>query len=161
MDVTIRLATLCDRPQLWRAIIELQEFERQLDPTAQLPGDQIADAYLIWMLKHAENAGAVFVAESAGRFVGFVADWVEQSDNIAENADTNRFGFVSDICIMPEFRGQRIATQLLGAIERYLRCSGVTRLRLNMLVANASARASYQRAGFAPYEIVFEKILGE
>jgi hypothetical protein len=35
---------------------------------------------------------------------------------------------------------------------------GIARLRINSLAANKSARASYERAGFAPYEIVYEKM---
>ena len=62
---------------------------------------------------------------------------------------------------MPAYRGRRIAQHLLAAIEQHLGRAGITRLRLFTLAANASARASYERAGFAPYEIVYEKLVGE
>jgi ribosomal protein S18 acetylase RimI-like enzyme len=55
----------------------------------------------------------VLIAETQGIFVGFAAGWVEQDDNIAETADSNRFGYISDICVMPAYRGQRIALRLL------------------------------------------------
>jgi ribosomal protein S18 acetylase RimI-like enzyme len=98
--------------------------------------------------------------ESEGRFVGFVAGWIEQAASIGETEDPNRFGHISDICVIPAFRGQRIATQLLGGIEQYLgRAAGVSRLRINSLAANRSAQASYERAGFGPYEIFFEKLI--
>jgi GNAT superfamily N-acetyltransferase len=58
---------------------------------------------------------------------------------------------------MPAFRGRRIATQLLDGIETYLRPAGVTRLRITTLAVNTSARTSYERAGFVPYEIRYEK----
>ena len=61
--------------------------------------EQIADAYLDWMLRQAEVSGAVLVAESGGSFVGFVAGWIEQADNVAETPDFNRFGYISDICV--------------------------------------------------------------
>jgi ribosomal protein S18 acetylase RimI-like enzyme len=61
---------------------------------------------------------------------------------------------------MPAFRGQRIATQLLAEMEHYLGCAGITRLRINALAVNASARASYEHAGFCPYEILYEKQIG-
>src|SRR5262249_31319082 len=35
---------------------------------------------------------------------------------------------------------------------------GIARVRINSLADNKSARASYERAGFAPYEIVYEKM---
>jgi ribosomal protein S18 acetylase RimI-like enzyme len=156
--LNIRPATATDRPHLRRAIVELQEYER-LRHATRLPGEQIADAYLDWMLRHAETDGTVLVAESDGSFAGFVAGWIEETENIAETPDSNRFGYVSDICIMPAFRGLRIAVQLLNGIEQCLGRAGVTRLRINSLAANMAARASYEHAGFVPYEILYEKLI--
>jgi GNAT superfamily N-acetyltransferase len=111
------------------------------------------------MLHKTEAQGAVLVAESKDIFVGFVAGWIEETGNIGETPDSNRVGCVSDICVMPDFRGRRIATQLLNRIEQHLARFGVTRLRINSLAANKAARASYKYAGFAPYEIVYEKTI--
>ncbi len=152
----IRPASPADRPQLRVAIVEMQDHERRLHAT-RLPGDQIADAYLDWMIERAKADGAVFVAESDGAFCGFVAGWVENEDNIAETPESRCFGYICDICVMPPFRGQRVAGRLLSEMESYLRRSGVTRLRINVLATNASARASYERAGFGAYEIMYEK----
>lgn len=58
---------------------------------------------------------------------------------------------------MPEFRGRRIAVQLLAAIEHELRRGGVARMRINVLSANTAARSAYTHAGFVPYEILYEK----
>jgi GNAT superfamily N-acetyltransferase len=157
-SLTIRPATPADRPALRRAIIELQEHERGLHPT-RLPGEQIADRYLDWMLRHSEAAGITLLAEIAGSFAGFVAGWVENAANIAETPDSNRFGLISDVCVLPAFRGHRLAARLMAAIEQHLRRAGVTRLRVNALAANASARSSYAHAGFAPYEVLYEKLV--
>jgi ribosomal protein S18 acetylase RimI-like enzyme len=157
----IRPAASPDRPNLRQAVIELQEYERLRHPT-RLPGEQIADAYLDWMQRQAEAAGGVvLVAERAESFLGFVAGWIAQTANLAETADSNRFGYVSDICILPAFRGQRIAVQLLDGIEQFFHGAGVRRLRINSLAVNTSAQASYEHAGFRPYEILYEKIIGE
>src|SRR5215475_10493018 len=85
-------------------------------------------------------------------FVGFAAGWVEQDDNIAETAESNRFGYISDICVMPAYRGQRIALRLLDDLEQHLCLAGVTRLRIASLATNAAARATYERGGFVRYE---------
>ena len=90
-------------------------------------------------------------------FVGFVAGWIEEETKVEETPESNRFGYISDICVMPAFRGLRIAMQLLASIEQYLCRAGVTRLRLCTLAVNAPAQANYERAGFSPYEIVYEK----
>jgi ribosomal protein S18 acetylase RimI-like enzyme len=153
--VTIRPATPTDRPHLRKAVVELQDHERRLHAT-RLPGEEIADAYLDWMQRQAA-AGAVLVAESDGAFVGFVAGWVEEAEGMTP--DSNRFGYISDICVLLAFRGQQIAARLLDGIERHLRRTGVVRLRINALATNTSARASYERAGFAPYEVLHEKLI--
>jgi len=154
----IRPAAPDDRPRLRLAIVELQEYEHTLHPT-RLVGESVADAYLDWMLHKVKAGGAVLVAEDRGHFAGFVAGWMEQAGNIGETADSNRFGLISDICVLPAFRGQRIATRRLDAIGQFLSRTGITRLRVNVLAVNGSARASYENAGFAPYEIFYEKLI--
>src|SRR6516225_9748950 len=80
-------------------------------------------------------------------------------DHIPESADSNRFGYLSDICVMPAYRRQRIAQRLLTALEQHLASAGITRFRLFALAANASARATYESVGFAAYEILYEKLV--
>jgi ribosomal protein S18 acetylase RimI-like enzyme len=158
--LVIRPAAPADRPNLRQVIIALQEYER-LRHATRLPGAQIADTYLVWIESQAAAGGAMLVAERGGDFLGFVAGWVAVTTNIAETADSNRFGYISDICVLPPFRGQRIGAQLLDGIAPYLHAAGVQRLRIASLAVNASARASYEHAGFMPYEVVYEKVIGD
>ena len=83
----------------------------------------------------------------------------KRTDNIGETPNSNHFGYISDICVMSAFRGQRIAEQLLDGIEQYLCRDGVVRLRVNSLAVNASAQTTFERAGFIPYEILYEKVI--
>jgi ribosomal protein S18 acetylase RimI-like enzyme len=154
--LSVRLALPSDRPALRAAVVELHEAERRLHDS-RLPGEETADAYLVWMLAESARGGAVFVAEAGGVFAGFAAGWIVQESLIEETPDSNRFGYVSDVCVLPPFRGRRIAARLLEALEARLSLSGVARIRLSALAANASARTSYERSGYAPYEIVYEK----
>jgi ribosomal protein S18 acetylase RimI-like enzyme len=155
----IRPAIESDRKALRAAIVELQEHERRLSDT-RLPGEAMADAYLAWMLERAEAGGAVFVAEIDGAFAGFAAGWVEENTSLAETADTERYGFVSDLCVLPAFRRRGLAGLLIAALEAHLARAGVARVRLYVLAANEEARAAYERAGYAPYEVVYEKTVG-
>jgi len=157
--VMIRPALPADRSHLRQAIVELQNYERVLHAT-RLPGEQVADAYLEWLQRQAEaSSGAMFIAQNTGVFLGFVVGWIEVDEVITETPDSNRFGYISDLCVISAFRGQGIAALLLKAMEKHLRQTGVGRLRLSALAANASARTSYERVGFVPYEIVYEKVL--
>ena len=157
-ELTVRPARPSDWPRLRAAIVELQEHERRLHD-ARLPGEAIADAYLAWMLDEAAKGGALFIAEVDGAFAGFAAGWVVNEDNVAETADSNRFGLVSDVCVMEPYRGRRIASRLLDAMEAHFRAVGVSRIRVRALAANSAARKSYERSGFEPYEAVYEKIV--
>jgi ribosomal protein S18 acetylase RimI-like enzyme len=156
--LSIRAAALSDRPQLRRAVVELQDHERRLH-SSRLPGDQIADAYLAWMEERAAEHGAVLIAEIDGAFAGFVAGWIEEESHICETPEYNRFGYVSDICVLPAYRGRRIASRLLDAVERRLRAEGAARVRLFTLAANRAARATYEGSGYTAYEVAYEKSL--
>jgi len=157
--VTIRPAGPGDLSALRRAIVEVQDYERGLH-ASRLPGEQIADAYLAWLQQEAAETGVILVAEVAGLFVGFIAGWIVEEHSITETADSHRAGYVSDICIMPAHRGRRIASDLLFAIERHFAGAGITRVRIASLVANASAQAAYRKAGYQPYEAIYEKVIG-
>ncbi len=157
--LTIRTATPSDRGRLRAAVVELHEHERRLH-NSRLPGEETADAYLDWMLAEAQQGGAVLVAEAGGGFAGFAAGWIAQDNIIEETPDSNRYGCVSDVCVLPPFRGRRIASALLEALEARLRRRGVARIRLSALAANGAARKVYERSGFKPYEVVYEKVVG-
>jgi ribosomal protein S18 acetylase RimI-like enzyme len=157
--VVIRDATSADHAQLRAAWVELQEYERGLHAT-RLPGEAVVDVYLEWMMKQASRQGAVLVALWEGDFAGFAAGWVEEDESLAESADSNRFGLISDVSVLPSFRGRRIAAKLLEAMQERLAREGASRIRICALAANVSARASYERAGFSPYEVVYEKRAG-
>jgi ribosomal protein S18 acetylase RimI-like enzyme len=154
--LSVRLALPSDRLALRAGIVELHEEERRLHDS-RLPGEQTADAYLVWMLAEAARDGAVFVAEANGVFAGFAAGWIVQENVIEETPDSNRFGCVSDVCVLPAFRGRRIAALLLEALEARLSLGGVKRIRLSALAANRAARTAYERSGYVAYEIVYEK----
>jgi ribosomal protein S18 acetylase RimI-like enzyme len=155
-SLSVRLAQASDKAALRAAVVELHEVEGRFHDSRR-PGEETADAYLAWMLAEAAPDGAVFVAEAGGVFAGFAAGWIVQEDYIEETPDSNRFGYISDVCVLPAFRGRRIAARLVEALEVRLSLNGIKRIRLSALAANKAARTSYERLGYAAYEIVYEK----
>jgi ribosomal protein S18 acetylase RimI-like enzyme len=156
-EPTIRPQRQADQANLHRAFIELQEVERSFHDSRRRGGD-IAKPYFDWMQEQvADRNGAVFVAEANGVFQGFVACWVERNSHIIETPDSNVFGLISDICVMPEWRGRGIATSLLSTAEAHLASQGVVRVRIGALAMNEPAISAYLKQGFAPYEILLEK----
>lgn len=90
--IQVRPATDGDSDRLVEAVIDEQEYERKLHDS-RLPGAAIAVAYLRQIEEStAQNNGTIWVAELDGVFAGFAACWVEHECNVAETADSNRFG---------------------------------------------------------------------
>jgi GNAT superfamily N-acetyltransferase len=60
---------------------------------------------------------------------------------------------VHDVVVLPGHRGRGIAAQMFAEIEAIARERGACKLTLEVLDGNASARALYQRLGFAAYQL--------
>ena len=141
----------------------LQEHERALHDT-RVPGLPHSRDYLAMLLDVlAEKHGAMLVAENAaGERFGLVAGYIADEPWPMETRDSTRHGYVSDIFIRPEARGAGLAKILLDAIAAHLHRADPdpTRLRINVLAVNRTARRAYEKAGFTPFEVTYERRLG-
>jgi ribosomal protein S18 acetylase RimI-like enzyme len=90
--------------------------------------------------------GLAFVAEEDGEVVGFV---------LARRKEGTR-GLLSDIYVRPESRRRGHATRLGGAVADALGERGATHITLSVHVANAPARAAYERWGFRARTLTLE-----
>jgi len=147
-----------DSDALRDCFIELQDYERQLNP-GKPEGSTIAKAYLERMFARCRQwDGRVFVAELAGRVVGFVCVWAkvppdEPDDNPAH------YAHVSDLVVRAAYRRRGIGRQLLSAAETYARAQGALALRIGVSAHNAAARHLYASAGFEECKIELVKHL--
>ncbi|MDY0884834.1 GNAT family N-acetyltransferase [Dongia soli] len=157
--ITMRPAIATDHENLRVALVALQEYERLLHDT-RLPAETFVDRYLRWMLQQvSEQNGLCLIAEADNAFAGFVAGWIERMEWMVETADSTVYGYISDIFVLPDWRGQRVATRLLDAAAAHMRDRGMARLRIGLLSNNVAAIAAYRYAGFQPYEMTMEKAL--
>jgi len=141
--------------------VALQTHEQTLSDT-RLPGLPHTHDYLAMLFATlAASHGVMLIAERDGRPVGLVAGHVVDEPWPMETQDSTRYGYVSDIFIVPEQRGTGLAGILLDALADHFRCldHGLTRLRINALATNQLACKAYAKAGFAPYEVMFERKL--
>ena len=140
-------------------LIELQDFERTLDPRVPA-GATIADAYLEGLFQRCKLfAGQLFVAEAGVRVVGFVSV-LGACRSEAPDDDATPFGYVDDLVVLPHHRSQGYGRALLERAEAYAAACGRTTLRLRVKGDNHAARRLYARAGYAEYELELEKRLG-
>jgi ribosomal protein S18 acetylase RimI-like enzyme len=157
--ILIRTYEPRDRADVIAAEADLQEYERKLHDT-RIPGDVAAEpTFRLLENLISANEGELFVAEEDGAFVGYAAGFVLRDENPAETEDSNVCGYINDVYVVPHRRGRGIASLLLRAVEKFLHAKGMTRLRINTLVDNESAKRAYVKHGFEPYEVMMEKRL--
>jgi len=162
MDFTIRPYAQADYDWVLQCEVDLQEHERAIHDT-RLPGLPHSRDYLAMLWDElADGHGIMLIAEDAqGERLGLVAGYIIDAPWPMETRDSTRYGYVSDIFIRPEARGSGLAQALLDAIAAHLHAAEptLTRLRVNVLAVNAIARRSYEKAGFTPYELMFERLI--
>jgi GNAT superfamily N-acetyltransferase len=149
-----------DAQQLRECMIELQDFERELDP--RMPsGDEIADEYIVEMLQRCRQCdGQVLVADIDGVIAGYVTILNRvQSDDLDDG--NIEFGLVADLVVRKAFRGSGLGKKLMHAAEEYASYNDVRWLRISVMAANQGARRLYSEIGFDEIYIELEKDLGD
>lgn len=145
-------------PALRACVVELQDFERTLDPRMP-PGAEIADEYLDDMLQRCRECnGRVLVAHVDGKFAGFVTVLAKVRSEDIDDGDLE-YGLVSDLVVAADFRKQGVGRRLLEAAEAFAREAGVRWLRVSVLAANRPANELYASLGFEPLYVEREKTL--
>jgi GNAT superfamily N-acetyltransferase len=147
-----------DREGLCACVIELQDYERALDP--RMPaGATIADAYPEEMEEEcAKQRGTVLVAADAERIVGFACVLARVLEEHPAEA-LREYALITDLVVLPSHRGRGIARRLIDGAQSFARSSGARWLRINVLAMNSAARALYADLDFREIEIVMEKEL--
>lgn len=139
-------------------IVELQEFERDLEP-ALPPGPEMADAYLAVLVgRCARHAGQLFVAEVDGAVVGFAAV-LGRVEPEAPDQEQAAHTYVSDLVVLPAHRSRGIGRALLEHAEALARRLGTARLEIGVLSKNPGAARLYRDFGFADFRITMTKRL--
>jgi ribosomal protein S18 acetylase RimI-like enzyme len=147
-----------DRRQVEECFVELQEFERRIEPR-RVEGKVVVEKYLRFMFdKCAQTEGTVFVLEDDERVVGFVSVWAKLKVNglVNEEAET---AYVSDLVVTAAYRGRGLGKALLQRAEDYAVARGATRLNIGVLAENTAARKLYNDFGFRENNVELTKPL--
>ena len=133
-------------------IVELQEFERTLEPSLP-PGEAMAEAYHKVILERcAKRAGRIFVVEVDRVVVGFAAVLGRVAPE-APDEEQATYAYVSDLVVLPSCRGKGLGRKLLERAEAFARSSGVRILQIGVLARNESAARLYRDFGFGDFRI--------
>ena len=147
-----------DGEQLRACVIELQNFEREIDP--RMPsGEEIVDDYIIAMLFRCRMCdGQVLVADVDGEIAGYVTMLNRvQSDDLDDG--NLEFGLVADLLVRNAYRGTGLGRELMAAAESFAKENGVRWLRISVMSENAAARKLYASSGFSEIYVELEKDL--
>jgi len=147
-----------DQDRLEACILDLQNFERTLEP------DRIEGAQMVARNREElvaivhQNRGQIFVAEVNAEVVGFVCVRLEHEEGEYLSSLVD-YAYISDLVVLPSHRGQGYGTMLLQKAEEFARQRGMTILKIQVLVKNQQATSVYLHAGFRPYELALLKSL--
>ncbi len=139
-------------------IVELQEFERALEPSLP-PGEAMAEAYHQTILERcAKHAGRLFVVEVERAVVGFVAV-LGRVEPEAPDEEQTPYAYVSDLVVLPTSRGKGLGRKLLERAEAFARSSGVRVFQIGVLSRNEPAIRLYRDFGFGDFRVQMVKRL--
>ncbi len=163
MEITSRQYEERDRDALQKCIEDLQDHEAALDPLKLVVKKEGFGAmYIDWLFERAaKEDGAVFVAESEGKVVGMVSPMIQHyaKHEVLGRSSSNPYGYVTDLFVAPEFRGQDVGTKLMEAAEDYFRSKGCDFATVGVLAPNTGTYDFYKKIGYAERYIDFIKKL--
>ncbi len=67
--------------------------------------------------------------------------------------------YIDDLCVLEDCRGKHIGSALYEEVVRYAKMRKCNAITLNVWEGNDTARAFYEKMGFAPQKTVMEKVL--
>ncbi|RCX17879.1 ribosomal protein S18 acetylase RimI-like enzyme [Anaerobacterium chartisolvens] len=110
----------------------------------------------IWVKEiesHAVGMAVVYHGADAGRLdrelSGIIRDTFSLSEDIIldKEAEEEEF-YIDSLCVMPEFRGRGIGTELLKSVQAEARDRGLTCLSINVELNNTRAQRLYKGMGY-------------
>lgn len=147
-----------DGPAFAGFIDALQRFEYDFEPDRRID-EAVGRDYLAVLLGRVERCGGrIFVAEHAGRPVGWAVFVVEDAP-VYVVEDERKVGFICELFVAEGQRGTGLGRRLMEACAEEARKRGLKVLRIGVHAKNDRARKVYGDAGFAPYTIEMRRYL--
>lgn len=153
MAICLRPAVLEDLPDLVPLIGKICDFHRLRDAARYSFLPQVEQRYPNWvkgLINDPHDLCLVVEDKSENtsastKLIAFLLAEVEQEIPIYE---LKEYGYIHDLWVEAEYRRAGIAKQLVTAAVEHFRQLGITQIRLDTLVSNASAIKLYQTCGF-------------
>jgi ribosomal protein S18 acetylase RimI-like enzyme len=147
-----------DRPSVKSLLLELFDLEKEVEP--EWPSaSEVIEPYFRYMLARCRKfEGTIFVAEDAGKVIGFISIWGKMKPNNPGDSQKER-AFISDFVVHKPYRNRGIGPRLMAQAEEFARRKGVTNVRLYASGGNVRGRQYYKRQGYRELIVEFFKKL--
>ncbi|MFC7231177.1 GNAT family N-acetyltransferase [Saliphagus sp. GCM10025308] len=152
IDLVIELATSDDLEAVTECWVRLATDQRRHGSVVRSEANR--ETMRATLGAHQVDDG-LLVARDGTRIIGFASFSVEHG--ALELACTR--GFLSNLYVDPDYRGQGIGSALLEHVEASLADRGVDRLILEAMADNEAARRFYREAGYEPFRVGLEREL--
>lgn len=96
---------------------------------------------------------SLWVIEEPGTVLGFV--WAAITTTLVDE----RLGYIKNLYVLPECRGEGCGQQLMARAEEWMRVQGASKSALDVTITNESALSLYQRCGYEGRRYRMEKDL--
>jgi ribosomal protein S18 acetylase RimI-like enzyme len=146
-------------PELREAFLALHQHHRQLSPvTLTEPDDRAWRARVATYEQHfADDRALLYLGRIDGRIVGYAFTVLHDGSD-----DTFPLGAgyaeLYTLAVLPGFRGSRIGTQLMDAVDAELRARRIPNLTVAVMADNDAAVRLYRRRGLIPGELVMYRL---
>ena len=162
-EVSMRDYVAGDRAHLARCLDTMHDHMVAIDPWHRLTRTRDHSRLFIPILlkRVREQAGFILVAEVAGEPVGVSVAWERKMAPPERTTELpTRMGYLSDLAVLPGWRGRGIGTELLRETERRFKVAGCDVMTLAVFPPNKGASKLYGRHGFTPRGTILGKRLG-
>lgn len=154
MDITITPYSPSDSESVDKLFLELQVHENKFDSYKSTKIEN-AIKYKNELLETINKQhGELLVAKDSNKILGLVAWFLEEEYEFDEP-----YGYISDIVVSENFRGQGIGQKLLDVAIQHIKNIEVKRIHIGVLLSNSETKDFYLKNGFTEYSIELVKEL--
>jgi ribosomal protein S18 acetylase RimI-like enzyme len=146
--ISVRRASQEDVESLLDLWQEMMNYHARLDPrlTPAADGRQAFRLTLErWM---GDSEWRVLIAQAGGQVVGYIIGHVAEINPVLAKPD---YGYVTDICVSPQWRRHGVGRRLFKAVRSWFRQRRLATVQLNVAALNATAQAFWRAMGFGDY----------
>ena len=154
-EITIRAAVDGDVEQLVDMSASVQELHVAGRPDVFKPVEPEVLSGL-FRRRLAESTVRIWIAEITGVVVGYVVT-VDKRQGENVHAFARSWREIEEIAVRAEYRRRGVASALFRHVEVATRADGISVVELNTWTFNDAARLSFERLGFVPKAVRYER----